>query len=423
MTRRRSTVRRPLRVGLYGLLGAGNIGNDASMEAVLRYLRADHPDAIVDAMCPGWEQVKGEYGIEASPLWRRSYEQAPGVVALALKMFGKGVEGFGIASWVRRHDVVIVPGMGVLEATLPMRPWEVPYAMFMLGLSGRLFRTKVALVSVGANAINQRLTRWMLNSCARLAHYRSYRNTEAREAMRQRGLDVTQDHVYPDLVFGLPVPPHDSGDPQTVGVGVMAYYGGNDDRSSGADIYASYVRNLKIFIRWLLDSGRNVRLLVGDGSDDSVVQEILGDLRTHRPDLDPGRVVAEPVFSFADLARAMAPVGTVVATRYHNVMCGLKLSKPTISIGYSPKNRALMADMGLSEFCQDVKSLDVDLLIKQFTELQERAAQLKPPIAECCRAQAALLAQQFAELSAVLFPRAEAAPSTPMDAQLTGGNR
>ena len=48
------------RVGLFGLLGEGNIGNDASMEAVLRYLRADHPDAILDAMCPGPERLKAE---------------------------------------------------------------------------------------------------------------------------------------------------------------------------------------------------------------------------------------------------------------------------------------------------------------------------------------------------------------------------
>ena len=41
------------RVGLFGKLGSGNIGNDASMEAVLDYLGSDHPDAIVDAMCTG----------------------------------------------------------------------------------------------------------------------------------------------------------------------------------------------------------------------------------------------------------------------------------------------------------------------------------------------------------------------------------
>ena len=205
------------------------------MDSVLRYLRADHPDAILDAMCKGPERVREQYGIDAIPLyWHQKYEQrASGVTAIALKVLGKGLDAFRTASWVRRHDVVIVPGMGVLEATLPLRPWQTPYAMFLLCASGRLFGTKVALVSVGANVMNQRLTRWLFNSAARLAFYRSYRDIGSREAMRQRGLDTTRDHIYPDLVFGIPAPPYDPGDAQTVAVGVMAYHGTNDDREPG----------------------------------------------------------------------------------------------------------------------------------------------------------------------------------------------
>jgi polysaccharide pyruvyl transferase WcaK-like protein len=435
LTGRRQRSAAP-RVGLFGILGAGNIGNDAQMEVVLRYLTTDHPDAILDAMCTGPERLTGEYGIEAIPTrWRHKNAQQtwqgrarqataspgaarqvwPGVTAAALKSLGIGlglvIDAFRTASWVRRHDVVIVPGSGMLETSMPLRPWETPYEMFLLCASGRLFGTKVALVSVGANVINQRLTGWLSTSAARLTFYRSYRDIMSRDAMRQRGLDTTQDHVYPDLVFGTPVPSYDPGDAQTVGVGVLAYYGTNDDRKQSYELHASYVEKMKFFVRWLIDSGRKVRLFVGDtnGGDDSVVQEILADLRAHRPDLDPAWVAAEPVSSFSELMRAMAPVGTVVATRYHNVMCALKLSKPTISIGYSTKNMALMAGAGLSEFCQDAGSLDIDLLIKQFTELQERSAQLKPTIAECCEAKAEHLDQQFAELSAILFPAAEPA--------------
>ena len=109
---------------------------------MLRYLSADHPDAILDAMCTGPERLKGRYGIEAIPLlWYQKYEQqASGVTAIALKALGKGVDAFRTASWVRRHDVVIVPGMGVLEASLPVRPWGYPYAMFLLCASGRALR-------------------------------------------------------------------------------------------------------------------------------------------------------------------------------------------------------------------------------------------------------------------------------------------
>jgi len=418
VTKRKSTGRptRPAaapRIGLFGHLGAGNIGNDAAMESMLSYLRTDHPDAILDAMCAGPERLRCEYGIEAIPLqWYQKYEQqASEAMATALKALGKGIDAFRTASWVGRHDVVIVPGGGVLETSMPMRPWGMPYKMFLLCAFGRLFGTKVALVNVGANVISQRLTGWLSTSAARLAFYRSYRDTMSRDAMRQRGLDTTKDHVYPDLVFGIPAPPYKPGDTHTVGLGVMDYYGTNDERGHADELHASYVEKMKVLVRWLVDGGRRIRLLVGDtnGSDDSVVQEILADLRARRPDLDPTRVVAEPVSSFAELMRAMAPADTVIATRYHNVVGALMLCKPTISIGYSAKNTALMADMGLSAFCQAASTLDVGRLIEQFTELESQSAQLRQMIAERNAMNARLLDSEFTALSAALFPAAQSA--------------
>ena len=353
----------------------------------------------------GSDQVRARYGIDAIPLlWYQKYDsRVSGVVASALKVMGKGTDAFRTASWVRRHDVVIVPGMGILEASLPLRPWGVPYAMFLLCASGRLFGTKVALVSVGANIINQRATRSLFNSAARLAYYRSYRDEQSREAMRQRGLDTSRDPVYPDLVFGVPVPPYTPGDPETVGVGIMAYYGNNDDRNRADEIYASYVRNVETFILWLLDNGRKIRLFSGDEVDAGAVRQILAQLRAARPDLEPSWITAESASSFEELTRAMAPVGTVVATRFHNVMCALRLGKPTISIGYARKNVALMADMGLPEFYQYADSLDVEKLKKQFTELEDNAAQLRQVIAESNAKNARLLADQFAAISVFLF--------------------
>ena len=239
--------------------------------------------------------------------------------------------------WVRQHDAVIVPGMGVLEASLPLRAWGVPYAMFLLCAGGRLTGTKVALVSVGANNINQRPTRFFFNTAARLAYYRSYRDAQSREAMTTRGVNVSADQVYPDLVFGLPVSP-DPGDPATVGVGVMTYRGTNDDRDRADEIYGAYVTTFTRFILWLLDQGRSVRVFVGDKTDDEALAEITGRVRRARPELEPGRLVAEPPATFSELSRSMAPVSCVIATRYHNVMCSLRLGKPTISLGYARKN-------------------------------------------------------------------------------------
>jgi polysaccharide pyruvyl transferase WcaK-like protein len=394
--------KRSATVGIFGGIGGGNIGNDASMEVVLSYLRNDQPHAVLDLMCPEPEIVKDRYGITAvGQGWRR--RQASGIV---MKALGRVIDSVRIASWVRRHDVVIVPGAGVLETSLPLPPWGFPLTMFVLCLSGRIFRTKIALVSVGANVIRQPLTRWLFTSAARLASYRSYRDKLSYDAMRRNGVNTRSDRIFIDLAFGIPVPPYGPGDPRTVGLGVMDFYGTNDDDRSQADaIHDAYLQNMKTFARWLVDRDYQIRLFVGDtnGSDSTVVQEILTELRAYRPDLDHTWVIAEPVSTFADLMRAMAPAGTVVATRYHNLICALMLAKPTLSVGYGEKNAALMTDMGLAEYCQSVTSLDIDRLIKQFIELESQAADVRQAIAERNAVYTQRVERQFTELSAMLF--------------------
>ena len=408
--RRRSDATVP-RIGLFGVIGTDNIGNEGMLEAVVTWLKVSHPDAIVDFMCTGPEKVKARYGAAAIPMnWYQKHDQAAGMKAVMLRTLGKGLDAYRIASWVRKHDAVIVPGAGVLEATLPVGPWWYPYAMFLLSGSGRMFGTKVAMVSVGASVLSQRLTKLFFTWAAKLAFYRSYRDTGSYDAMQRAGIDVTHDRVYPDLAFALPVPPAGPGDPQTVGVGVMAYYGTNDDRKQADQIHVAYVKKMKRFVRWLADSGYRIRLFGGDNLwDDGIVEEILADLRAHRPDLEPMWAVADPVTSLDELMREMAPVGTIVAIRYHNVLCALKLCKPTLSLSYARKHDLLMADMGLSEFCQFANTFDVDRLIEQFTALQGRSSQLSQAMAERNAEKARLLDQQFAELSRLLFPAGQRA--------------
>jgi polysaccharide pyruvyl transferase WcaK-like protein len=389
------------RVGLFGLLGSGNLGNDGSLEAVLAYLRAEHPDATVSAFCGGPAVVSARYGIPATRLnwYADEYQTASGLRSIAMKAFGKLVDVVRTAAWVRRQDVVFVPGMGVLEATLPLRPWGFPYALFLLSAAGRVFGTKVALVSVGADRITVPATRFLVRQTARLAAYRSYRDELSRTAMRSMGVPVDGDAVYPDLAFSLPVPTV-AEDPRAVGVGVMAYYGGNDDRAGGERIYRSYVDAMTRFVRHLVAQERPVRLFIGDQIDTAVVEEIQAAVASPL-------VTATPSETLDELMRSMAGVGTVVATRYHNVLCALKLGKPTLAIGYAKKNDVLMAEMGLDGFCQEARAVDVDRLITQFAELDRRAPELRLTLAEHNEENEQRLKHQFAALSASLFPASE----------------
>jgi len=404
MIRRQSG--RVLRVGVFGIFGTGNSGNEASLDAMLSYLRASHPEAVIDAMSSGFTQLPIKHRIGATPLaWYEYHEQAPRPARPILKICGKAIDPVRIVLWVRTHDAVIVPGMGVLEDTTPLHAYGFPLAMFLLAAAGRVCRVKVALVSVGASVVKKRATRFLFSRCASMAAYRSYRDDYSMQAVRQGGVDTAGDRVYPDLAFSLPVPPYDSGDPLLVGVGVMAYNGGNNDQARAAELHSVYLDKMTTFVRWLLENGYHVRFFGGDDLwDYAIAGEIIDRVRLECPYIDvTARVTAEPFGSYADLLRELNRVGTMVATRYHNVLGALKLCKPTIAIGYAQKFVPLMEGMGMGEFVQFADSFDGDLLIKQFAAIQRRRAELVPELARCNAANAESLAQQFAALSVLLF--------------------
>ncbi|MFI6491153.1 polysaccharide pyruvyl transferase family protein [Streptomyces sp. NPDC050564] len=391
----------PVRVGVFGLLGSGNLGNDGSLEAVLGYLRAEHPEAVVDALCGGPEAVTAKFGIPATRLhwYRGEYRTASRAGAIAGKGLGKLVDVFRTAAWVRRHDVVIVPGMGVLEATLPLRPWGFPYSLFLLCASGRLMRTRVALVSVGAAEIRNRPTRALVRWSARLAAYRSYRDASSRDAMRAMGVDTARDEVYPDLAFSLPTPrvSAPAGSPGLVCLGVMDFHGGNDDRARAEEIHRRYLDGTIRFVRTLVEEGRPVRLLTGDQCDESVVAAILDAVDS------PLVTAAEPA-SLADLMNEMAAADTVVAVRYHNLICALKTGTPVLALCYAAKSDALMDRMGLGAYCHPAREVDADRLLEQFRDLEKHAAELRQTLTERNGVAAQQLAQQFTDLTTTLFP-------------------
>jgi polysaccharide pyruvyl transferase WcaK-like protein len=237
-----------------------------------------------------------------------------------------------------------------------------------------------------------------------MADYRSYRDAISKRFMESIGFDTRHDAVYPDIAFKLPGPPpsdrQHSHARLVVGVGVMTYQGWRNQAASGAAIYQAYLEKITTFVLWLLDDDRSVRILMGDAADLRAVDDLLANVSAARPDLASNRLVFDPVSSLHDLMRRIAETDVVVATRYHNVVCALKLGKPTVSIGYAEKNDVLMAEMGLGRFCQHVERLNLDLLIEQFNRLIADRQRYERGIEEADRACRARLDHQDALLAA-----------------------
>ena len=98
----------------------------------------------------------------------------------------------------------------------------------------------------------------------------------------------------------------------------------------------------------------------------------------------------------------LAASDVVVASRYHNVLLGMLLLKPTISLSYEAKNDALMAGMGFTHYRQSLDSWNLDLLLEQFTRLTQDAANVRTQLrlkAQECRT---LLEEQYDTVAAIV---------------------
>jgi polysaccharide pyruvyl transferase WcaK-like protein len=370
----RPAARRGRRVGFYGVLGSGNLGNDASLDVVVRHLRVQDPDADVGFFAMGHEELSRRYGGPGTPLqWYEAHREAlPLVPDLLLKIVGRLLDPVRTWRWVRGCDVVVVPGMGVLEATTPVRPWGAPWGILSLAVAARLTGTPLALLCVGVESGRDPVVRWMFRTTARLASYRSYRDELSRDAARGLGVDVGDDAVFPDLVLGLP--PHPTHrDARLVGVGLMNYRGRAEDRGQADELHARYTQRMGSLVRRLVDEGWRVRLLVGDVEDVPVADRV-ADLADAS---HTGRVAIAATATMAELLEALADAHVVIATRYHNVLAALALGTPTISLGYARKNDVLMSLFGLAEYCQPVGALDVDRAVAQFHSVVDRYDELE----------------------------------------------
>jgi polysaccharide pyruvyl transferase WcaK-like protein len=200
------------------------------------------------------------------------------------------------------------------------------------------------------------------------------------------------------LAFALDSPVCEAGDPRVVGLGVMAFYGDNADRQLSDQLHASYVEKILFFVTWLVDAGYKVVLFVGDLVDFDVAERILVDIQVSRPCLGPSAVTISHASSWDELTQTIAPVGAIVATRYHNVLCALRLGKPTISISYGTKNDALMEGMGLDNFCLSIRSFEPEQLIERFFELQECSSSMIRNLSVRNTANRRCLDEQFSDL-------------------------
>jgi polysaccharide pyruvyl transferase WcaK-like protein len=366
------------RIVLFGMFGIGNLGNESTLWVTLHHLRKRLPDTevlCVSDSLPIFAQAYDVTGISINSLRVRGGNLLPTeklryvYVALA-SLILEPIRFRRAIRLLQGVDRFIVVGTGALD-DLGQQPWELPTYTLRWCTAARWIGAKVQLLAVGAGPIRGRINRLLTKRAVAMAETRAYRDVYSRQFMGSLGVTSNEDEVVPDLVFAfptewLPTWRDAAGPPKVIGVGVMEYYGWNLEGNEGRRVYTTYISKMAAFIRWLLDSGYSVRLLIGERvSDARALRDLQAMIGVDILAAAGERVAIPPIETVQDLLREIVVTDMVVGTRFHNLVFALALARPVISVGYAPKFDALMHEMGLDAYSQHIERLDLDRLKEQ----------------------------------------------------------
>ena len=147
------------KIVFFGHFGAGNLGNEATLQAILHNLRRLVPDADFTCICTGPETVASAYNINALPSRRffvKPWSLQNPLARLARKLIigipseiYRWLKGFNT---LRGAVALIIPGTGLLNDVVTLFNWGA-YDIFRWSVTARLCGCKLFFVSVGAGPL------------------------------------------------------------------------------------------------------------------------------------------------------------------------------------------------------------------------------------------------------------------------------
>jgi polysaccharide pyruvyl transferase WcaK-like protein len=407
------------KIALFGNFGTGNLGNECTLQAMLYNLRRCIPNAEISCICPRPEDTALRYSISAFPIRapfpiRELFKMRPRkdngakerskrtLVGIPIELQGRfkaitrlkalfraiaypllaPYRWFKAITVLSDSEMLVMTGTGML-GDFGIRPLGLHYDILAWSIMAKLCRCKLLFVSVGAGPISHPVSRYLVKVALALADYRSYRDTFSKTYLESIGFDVRKDTVYPDLAFSLPramlpyrhIP---DGHGSVIGVGLMNYYNRRATSEKDETIYRDYIAKVAIFVAHLLERNYTVRILIGDIAYDNSVRQHLRELLEARGlKYESRKIIDEPASSVEMLLSQLVATDVVIASRYHNVLLALMLSKPVVAISYHNKFDPLMTGVGLAEFSLDIEHIDIRKLIEQLTHLEENLENLK----------------------------------------------
>jgi polysaccharide pyruvyl transferase WcaK-like protein len=381
-------------IGLLGPWGLGNLGCEATQEAIIQNIRSHIPKAQIIVFSVLSKYTKDNYGIPSYRIGRGGWNEQDQYLEFPFP---------GIAEWLRTHpssifnklerwirrillefiliyqtyqrlkkiDFLIISGGGQL-----LDFWghlTHPYWMFKYAILSKLTGTKLLFVSVGAGPIKAKISKLFIKTALTLASYRSYRDEESKKYIEMVLGFSRDDPVYPDLVYSIKANNFQKTDHsrKVVGIGVFPYFDPRSWPENDPVVYQTYLDKLASIVIWLVNQGYAINLLIGETKSDQLVVEDLIGIFEKADALSSAMkfVNAEPIQSMDDLLRHCADTDFVIASRFHNVLISTILNKPVIALSYHPKTDSLMKNSGQEKYCLPIDELNLETFKERFIDL------------------------------------------------------
>jgi polysaccharide pyruvyl transferase WcaK-like protein len=428
------SVHQDARIGLLHHVGGGNLGDDATLDAVAGNIKRRWPNAEIVALSMNPDDTERRHGIKSYDLRRNRWiigYKATGAgasfkarvkalaqksrpviyllnatsVAIRLPIDTLGELSFLVSSRriLKSIDLLIISGGGQL--TEKDGPWGFPYTIFKWVVLAKSAGVSCVFLNVGAGPLARPLSKFFARQALRAADYVSLRDDKSRALVHEIGF-TGESRVCPDSAYGIEFVPAKSSAREgscrsIVGFAPMRYPDPDPTGYSAERnqlVYEAFMGKLASFASWLVSRSYALALFSTDiGVDPQAIEDLQRTLLSNHGIPLPLSGVNHST-SVRDLLAAMSGMDYVVTCRFHGVILAHLLNKPVLAIAHHPKVTELMADLELSEYCVDIKDFSANLLADRFASMVNNTEEIKNRMAAKLAGNRQLLRNQFDEL-------------------------
>jgi len=362
-----------------GYYGAGNIGDEAILIAMINELRTQKADITLIVTSWDPEKTSNDHHVES--------------------VYWKDINGLLDAAL--RADLIILGGGGIFHDYWGIDPdtylrkgfWDIT-AFGSLPLLAKLLNIPCMIYAVGVGPFHSELAREHTRMAFERCQVATIRDNESLEFLKQIGLNINGTKgsivkVLPDPVFSLTASSAD--DAQVTDflhqrqiqdniplLGVSLRYW---DINVSLDEWLPYIAN---GVRDFLEQNNQAQVILipfqvlhaTPHTNDAIVLGKLANLLNM-----PDRVCSitdplTPRFAQSLIKRCTAIIGM----RLHSIIMGINVGTPIIALSYAPKVFSVMKRAGLEEFCTPTLTPKAEILAGQIQKVWDQSQSFRHKI-------------------------------------------